>query len=110
MATRRGVSLVELLVVMAIIGILLGLILPAVQSARRRAVEMECQNNLRQMSLGLADYVHIFKKLPAAGLEGLVGGWTIEALPFLDEKNLRDNITPGIPIASAPEYLLGPPR
>jgi hypothetical protein len=44
------------------------------------------------------------------GNSGVVGGWTIEVLPFLDQKNLRDRITPGVPIAAAPDFLLGQPR
>src|SRR5438128_193110 len=51
MPSRRGVSIVETLVVIAIIGLMLGFLLPAVQSARTRALEIGCKNNLRQINL-----------------------------------------------------------
>ncbi len=53
---RRGFTLVELLVVIAIIGVLVGLLLPAVQSARESARRSSCQNNLKQIGLGLQNY------------------------------------------------------
>jgi prepilin-type N-terminal cleavage/methylation domain-containing protein len=110
MTNRKAVTLIEFLVVLAIIGILIGLLLPAVSAARRRAMETVCQNNLRQLNLAVAQYVETQKRLPAPSSHSLVGGWTIEVLPFLDQKNLRDRVAPGGPIAAAPDFLLTQPR
>jgi type II secretory pathway pseudopilin PulG len=110
MPNRRAFSVIETLVVIAIIAALIGMLLPAVAAARRRAMETVCKNNLRQINLAVAQLVEIQKRLPDPGNSGVVGGWTIEVLPFLDQQNLRDRITPGGPIAAAPDFLLGQPR
>jgi prepilin-type N-terminal cleavage/methylation domain-containing protein len=107
---RRGVSMIETLVVSAIIGVLVGLLLPAVLAARMRALETQCKNSLRQMNVAVADFAEAHKRLPGPGSWGLVGGWSIDVLPFLEQNNLRDRVAPGAPIASAPDYLLRQPR
>ena len=84
--TKRGFTLVELLVVIAIIGILVALLLPAVQAAREAARRSSCQNNLKQIGLALQNYHSASGSLPiGAGLEeGSL--WSAFILPYMEEE------------------------
>ncbi len=99
MRVRRtnGFTLVELLVVIAIIGILVALLLPAVQAAREAARRMSCTNNLKQVTLALHNFHDTYKRFPSSGdyPVGATGdAWSIQArlLPFLEKANLHDLI------------------
>jgi len=108
-STRSAVTIIEILVVVAIIGTLLALLFPAVLSARRRALDVECMNNLRQIGLALNEFNLTYKRYPKSGSKELVGGWTIDLLPFLEQKNLWDQTTPGTSTLTAPDFLLRQP-
>ena len=90
MQTRKklGFSLIELMVVIAIIGILIALILPAVQAAREAARRMQCSNHMKQYGLALHNYHDAHKSFPAGryvaeGIHDWMGG-TFALLPFPD--------------------------
>ncbi len=110
-AIRRnaGFTLVELLVVIAIIGTLVGLLLPAVQAAREAARQSSCTNNIKQMSLAVANVESALKRFPTSGLykqAWAAGGWngtdkkegygtpllpwTFQILPYSEEKAVYD--------------------
>jgi prepilin-type N-terminal cleavage/methylation domain-containing protein len=101
----HGFTLVELLVVMAIISVLMGLLLPAVQSCRESARRCKCQNNVAQLGLALHHYECAHEAFPA-GVTGDAGpirnlpegkhvGWILEVLPFMEERVLASHFSRG---------------
>jgi prepilin-type N-terminal cleavage/methylation domain-containing protein len=100
---QRGFTLVELLVVIAIIGVLVALLLPAVQAAREAARRMQCSNHLKQIGLALQNYHDTFESLPFGGRARFVNtsattpagqnwgpSWYVGILPFAEQKPLSD--------------------
>jgi prepilin-type N-terminal cleavage/methylation domain-containing protein/prepilin-type processing-associated H-X9-DG protein len=89
----RGFTLVELLVVITIIGILIALLLPAVQAAREAARRMQCQNNLKQVGLAMLTYETTYQTFPPGGMAvtGAYGtSWWVRILPFVENANVSD--------------------
>ena len=84
---RRGYTLIELLVVIAIIGVLVSLLLPAVQQAREAARRIQCKNNLKQMGLALHNYLELFTTLPPSFCFSTAGSWSVQGriLPFMEQ-------------------------
>src|SRR5262245_4527942 len=96
----RAFTLVELLVVIAIIGILIALLLPAVQAARESARNTKCKNNLHQLALAVQNYQDAHKHLPRYfGWElgdykhkGVFGNWFVHILPYMEQDAVYEGI------------------
>ncbi len=99
---RRGFTLIELLVVIAIIGVLVGLLLPAVQQARESARRATCTNKLKQLGIGLHLYVDVNKKLPPASFFRTAAGgehpnkrtWMCDIMPFIERNDIYSRYDP----------------
>ncbi|QDT69288.1 Type II secretion system protein G precursor [Planctomycetes bacterium MalM25] len=101
---RRGFTLVELLVVIAIIGILVALLLPAVQAAREAARRTQCVNNLKQIGIGALNFQSTYNQFPTCGTVHQSGWWlgrdgrfpkenwpwAFQILPFVEQQNIYD--------------------
>lgn len=99
---QRGFTLVELLVVIAIIGILVAMLLPAVQAAREAARRSQCSNNLKQIGIGLHHYHDTYNTMPMAWYLSPpprfnIGAWGVATLPFLEQKSLYDAMDTRVP-------------
>ena len=92
---RSGFTLVELLVVIAIIGVLVGLLLPAVQAAREASRRMSCSNRLKQIGLATHNFELVHKGLPMLGEAQEGGHWSAFILPFLEQDALFQRLSFG---------------
>ncbi len=118
---QYGFTLVELLVVIAIIGILVALLLPAVQAAREAARRSECGNNLKQIGLALHNHHDTYKVLPPGGsgpsTNAATGptapftgniGWLVYILPFMEQSSLYDKFNFAANFDASPNSALVP--
>lgn len=110
---RSAFTLIELLVVIAIIGVLVALILPAVQAARESARRAQCKNNLKQIGLAFANYLTQKNVLPpayvvrsSAGPDHLGFGWCTFLLPFMEQDNVYNSINFEANPAALPQQKL----
>jgi prepilin-type N-terminal cleavage/methylation domain-containing protein len=95
--SRNGFTLVELLVVIAIIGVLVALLLPAIQAAREAARRSQCSNNLKQIGLAVLNYESAVGRLPAGSTTNVAdrwgpyfSTWTVDILPHLEQQAVYD--------------------
>ncbi|MDA7950080.1 MAG: DUF1559 domain-containing protein [Pirellulaceae bacterium] len=100
MRKRKGFTLVELLVVIFIVGVLIALLVPAVNMARRVALRIQCGNNIRQIGLALNSYHLTHRHFPAGAIEWRPFGnttqrqlaWSAYLLPYLEQGNTYDQL------------------
>jgi prepilin-type N-terminal cleavage/methylation domain-containing protein/prepilin-type processing-associated H-X9-DG protein len=120
-AKRRGFTLIELLVVIAIIGVLVALLLPAVQQAREAARRSQCKNNLKQFGLGFHNYHDSFKMFPPGNIisgamcapnqapnnspDNCRAPWTVLILPYIDQAPLYNQFNMAAPFFGRWDFI-----
>ena len=123
-ASRRGFTLVELLVVIAIIGVLVALLLPAVQAAREAARRTQCSNNLKQIAIAIHNYHDSMRSFPpgyistnpgvpgssswcrSGGVQG--APWTVLILPYTEQGNLHSKFNFNVKFQSTSNQMAPP--
>src|SRR5262245_50092003 len=102
---HQAFTVLELLVVVAVVGLLIGLLLPALMAARESARCMQCKNNLREIGVAIQQHSDVAKRLPEAWVaasDKISGyGWAVSLLPYLEETSLRKSINCKLPVAAS---------
>ena len=96
---RRGVTLLELMIVFVIIGIMLSLLFPAIQAVRESSLRTSCQNNRHNLNLAMQHYIEATKRFPGPPIEDRPSGWAIEILPFAEGQTLKDQFRLEAPLS-----------
>ncbi len=99
-ASRKAFTLVELLVVIAIIGVLVALLLPAVQAAREAARRTSCANNLKQLGIAYHNFHDTMNELPPAAIGDQYASHFVMILPFMEQNNLYDQFNLAQPMTT----------
>ena len=102
----RGFTLIELLVVIAIIGILMGLVIPAVQSARNAASRTQCANNLKQMGLAIQNFHDTRRFIPPSRPADGYLSWHVFIMPYMELDNVYDAFAWRLPYNQQDEKIL----
>ncbi len=89
---HAGFTLVELLVVIAIIGILIGMLLPAVQMVRESSRRVSCCNNLKQLGLAIQNYESTYQQIPPSRARDGFLTWPVYLMPYLEMQNFQDQL------------------
>jgi prepilin-type N-terminal cleavage/methylation domain-containing protein len=87
---NRGVTLIELMIVLVIIGIMISLLFPAIQSVRQSSLRTSCQNNRRNLETALHNYILTTKRFPGPPIVDRPSGWAIEILPYVEAQAWKD--------------------
>ncbi len=98
---HRATTLTELLVVLAIIALLIGLLIPAIQASREAARRTTCAGNLHQLGIAMTHFIDARHELPEICPPDAIGGWAIAILPFMEDGNLYDGLSRSPPLDSA---------